>query len=128
MLNVTITNAADIANIPKSSNIRPLKNKRKSNHKQNKKWFEKECRAIYKNVKLIANKIRKEPYNRPMIAELNHCRNVYKRTIQSKKQQFTSNIISELESLQYQSPKCFWDLAKCLNFNNKNNEQISKNI
>ena len=29
LLNATITNAADIANIPKSSNIRPLKNKRK---------------------------------------------------------------------------------------------------
>ena len=67
-------------------------------------------------------------YNRQLIAELNHSRNVYKRTIQSKKRQFTSNIISELESLQYQSPKCFWDLAKCLNFNNKNNEQVSKNI
>ena len=108
-----LAKAADIANIPKSSNIRALKNKRKSNRKQNKKWFNKECRVIYKNVKLIANKIRKEPYNRQLIAKLNQSTNVYKRTIQSKKRQFTSNIISELESLQYQSPKCFWDLAKC---------------
>ena len=130
-LNNIITDVADSSNIPKHNKSKIQNKKSNSKRKQkrnNKKWFDQDCKAGFINFKTIVSKIRKEPFNRQLFQDLQHKRKLYKKMIQSKKRQFTNNIINQLEMLQHKSPKEFWNAAKNPNLGHNNMQNTPKNI
>ena len=125
-LNDIILTAANLACVPQKESLKPPKQINKKN--KCKKWFDSDCKLALKNVKTIANMMRKNPYNKQLLHEFFHKRKIYKRTLQSKKRQFTNKILNELENLHDKSPNKFWDLAKKLNYSSTNHTNISPNI
>ena len=126
-LNHIILNAAEQAKIPRKT-FRPTICNKSMKPNKNKQWFDQECRIVHRQIKNTANKIRKDPYNKSLMTELLYFRKRYKRIIQSKKRQYTNNIINNLNNLYNISPNHFWELARKLNYNSKSHDKLPTSI
>ena len=98
--------------------------KTKPRHKktQIKKWYDKSCREVSKNLKLTAyllSKSPKDPYLRGRLVTL---RKEYKKLIKTRQNEHKSEIIARLEKAEENNPKEYWNLIKMLR--NKKNEHL----
>ncbi len=104
-----------------------LKNKtgNKSSHKniKPKKWYDKSCSEMSKNLKLTAYLLSKSPNDPFLRGRLIKNRKEYKKLLKLKKREHHNGLIKKLESLESKNPKEYWNLLKQLR-NNKLEQKI----
>jgi len=120
----------DITNIYKEVIGAPpahRKTKRKtkchSTQNKNKKWFDSQCRECKSRIRVIANKINKNPYDTQLVHDLRVLKKSYKKIIKIKKNTYEASILNQLETLQTNNPKTFWNLFNDLRDMEKSHKQ-----
>ncbi len=101
------------------------KNAKKPSHKnvKPKKWYDKSCSEMGKNLKLTAYLLSKSPNDPFLRGRLIKNRKEYKKLIKLKKKEHHNELIQKLEPLESKSPKEYWNLLKTLR-NNKSEQKI----
>lgn len=119
-------NISDSAGIVKSKTILKRNNNYKSqkHHKRKQcKWYDIDCKRLYRQLQSLARSIKKQPYNMPLIQEFRCLKKRYKKLLNKKKQVFRDNIFSMLDNMQQNNPKAFWNLYDdlCVSSTSSNN-------
>jgi len=92
-----------------------LKRVRKRPRKrQNKKWFDKTCMEMKREVKNIASLLEKNPSNPDIRGRFFKSKKEYKKLLKKKKRDFHQQIMDQLSSLRERNPSAFWNLINKL--------------
>ena len=99
----------------------PNKVKPRSKKQKTKKWYDYSCYEMNKRLKLVAKLCSESPNNPYLRGSLIKTRKEYKRLLRSKKQQWKTQIIKKLETVEESNPKEYWKLIKELREKEQNN-------
>ena len=88
-----------------------------------KKWYDRTCSEMSKNLKLTAYLLSKSPRDPFLRGRLIKSRKEYKKLLRLKKSEYHEQLIGRLESLESKSPKEYWGLIKKLR-NDKSEQKI----
>jgi uncharacterized protein YpiB (UPF0302 family) len=118
-VNSIIKNAADKAGIIKRRKSFPKKRK-----KNKKKWYDKDCKALFRELRKSATRVRNSPYDVALLQHFKTTRKNYKKIIRRKKHLFRKDILDKLDTLSTDDPKAFWSLYDDLTALDKNSKSI----
>jgi hypothetical protein len=82
-----------------------------------KKWFDKECRIKWHQLKKLANLKHKDPTNITVRNSYHDALKSYKTTLQIKQNEFQNNIIKNLEETSQTDSNLFWKTLQNSNDN-----------
>ncbi len=74
------------------------------------KWYDRDCKLLYRQLQSIARNIKKQPFNMNLIHKFRYMKKRYKKLLNVKKQAYRENIFDMLDNLHQNNPKAFWDL------------------
>jgi exonuclease III len=83
------------------------KRKRK---KRNKKWYDKDCRGLYRDLKKLGHKLCLSPYDINLQRSYHTRKKEYKKLLRKKKQKYHANLINLLSEAEENNPKAFWEV------------------
>jgi exonuclease III len=86
-----------------------LKNKAKPTP-FNKKWYDKDCNLVARQLKEKCKKLRLFPHDQSIIHAYRSKRKEYKKLLKWKKNTFRNKIIDKLDNLRDTQPRAFWKL------------------
>ena len=104
-----IVSAAKLAQIPKKNNT-----KSKKSRKRNKPWYDTDCKAAYKYLNYLGNRLKMYPYDKTLAQQLKQKRKEYKRLINYKAKLHKTGILTQFETLKSTNPTEFWKLFEKL--------------
>ena len=115
----------EVIGAPPTRKARNNKQKAKSNSppNKNKKWFDSQCRECKSRIRVVANKLNKNPYDTQLVHDLRVLKKSYKKIIKMKKNTYEASILNQLETLQTNNPKAFWNLFNGLRDMEKSHKQ-----
>ena len=96
-VNYAVESLNNIFNHTASISCLKTTNRTHKNSQENEKWFDRDCKAIRKNVRLLSNQKHRRP-NDPGL-RLNYFNELkkYKNTLRKKREQFTQNQLKKIE-------------------------------
>ena len=120
LTNVMLT-AADKAGIKstKVARSRLTNCKAKGISRNNKNWFDSECKSLRKNLKNVGSNLHNNPFDKMLLNEFRSLRKRYKSLLNKKKRVHRLQIMHQLEQLQSRDPQKFWNLFDKLRSFNK---------
>ena len=92
--------------------------------KRQKKWYDKTCKELAKELKITAKLLSNAPTNPFLRGSFCKKRKEFKRLVKRKKTEWRSSMISKLEEMENQDPKEYWKLIKELRDNKKNEAEF----
>ena len=99
-------------------------NKPRHNRIKPKKWYDKSCQELSKNLKLVASLLSKSPKDPYLRGKLITTRKEYKKLLKLKRKEYHNEIIQKLERAEEKDPKEYWKLVNKLR-KNKLEKKIS---
>ncbi len=95
----------------KEAHIRQSGNKGKKTRKRsNKKWYDRDCYLMLKDVRKLATKLRTRPYDMALLGRYRVLKKRYKHLLKKKKSCYKQNIMKRFEQLRENDPQSFWKL------------------
>ena len=92
-----------------------------------KKWYDKSCQELSKNLKLISYLVSKNPKEPFLRGKLIKTRKEYKKLLKHKRAEYHTELIRKLEAAEENNPKEYWKLIKMLRENRKENKICNTN-
>jgi exonuclease III len=87
---------------------KPYKGKGKK--KRNKKWYDRDCKTLYRELKSQGYKLCCDPYNKQLLIKYRCLKKEYKKLLCRKKRQYHSNLIKLLSEAEEKNPNAFWEV------------------
>ena len=110
-IDVVVHKLTDIYNI---KNPHEKQKKSKNIRKQQKKWYDKSCDELAKQLKLTAKLLSATPDSPFLRGSLFKKRKEYRKLIKLKKKEWKQNMIKKLEEIEEKDPKEYWQLISNL--------------
>jgi hypothetical protein len=110
-LSEIITNAADKAGIRQK---RAVTNKAPKKKKRNKNWYDRDCKSMRRQLKTDGRRLHRNPFDPNLLNKFRYSRKMFKKLLNRKKKDYKQGILGQLESLQSNNPKVYWNLFKKL--------------
>jgi hypothetical protein len=77
---------------------------------QSQKWYDRDCKQMYSQIKSLSSCIKKSPNNLGLIHKYRLLRKSYKKLLNRKKYAFRDNVFKMLDNVENNDPKKFWDI------------------
>ena len=98
-------------NIYENAIINKNDQKKKTKKKETKKWYDKTCHEMSKQLKLAAKLLAASPKNPYLRGSLTKTSKDYKKLLRRKKIEHKKQLIQQLEVLEERNPKEYWNLV-----------------
>lgn len=82
----------------------------KTARKNSKKWYDTDCKTMYRQLKSLARCIKKYPYDMTLVHAYRKLRKKYTKLLSRKKFEFRQSIFQKLDNLQDNDPQAFWKI------------------
>ena len=98
------------------------KNKKQANLSNNKKWYDKECKTLKRQLNCINKSLQRDPKNHEKRITFFKTQKSYKKLLRHKKRKNEEQLIEKLENLFSTNRNEFWNLLKTMKDKNTNEE------
>jgi len=119
-----LENIGDTAGLVKSKISKRIYNEKSQKpRKRKQKWYDIDCKLLFRQLQTLARKIKKQPSDMSLVHEFRRTKKHYKKLLNKKKQVFRDNIFDMLDNMQQSDPKAFWNLYDelCVSHTNSTN-------
>lgn len=95
----------------KSLKKRSFKHRKKFNCKSNKKWYDKDCKCLFREVKSAKNVFNKNVFNNTLREKYDSKFREYKKLVKYKRRKYNVNLTNMLSNVMDNEPQTAWKIV-----------------